>query len=81
MRRKKQKCDICGKEKAFIVWTPLESIILFADAENKQLTFESVVICENCRSRIMLMFRADGNCFEGCQSIKDLIETVRKELE
>lgn len=81
MGLKRRKCQICGGEKGFVIWTPLESILLFADADNRQLTFESVVICENCKSRIMLMFRSDGNCFGGCQSIKDLVETVRKELD
>lgn len=81
MSEKRQKCEICGSKKAFIVWTPLESIILFAVAKQKQMTFESVVVCTNCKSRIMLMFRADGNCFGGCMTISDLIGTVRKELE
>lgn len=81
MGEKRQKCEICDSKKAFIVWTPLESILLFATAKQKQLTFESVVVCTNCKSRIMLMFKADGNCFEGCQTIEDLIGTVRKELE
>lgn len=76
-----QKCGICDRGKAFIVWTPLESILLFADAKYKNMNFWDVLICENCKSRIMLMYRADGNCFEGCESIQDLIETVRKELE
>lgn len=81
MSEKKQKCDICGSEKAFVVWTPLESALLFVPAKSKQLTFESVLICENCKSRIMLMMRSDGNCFGGCQTIADLIATVRRELE
>lgn len=81
MSEMKQKCDICGGKKAFIVWTPLEAALLFAPAKNRQLTFESVLVCENCKSRIMLLMRSDGNCFEGCESIEDLKDTVRKELE
>lgn len=81
MCKKRLICQICGRQKACVVWTPLESILLFADATNKQLTFETVLICGNCKSRIMLMYRSDGSSFEGCEKIKDLIDTVRKELE
>jgi DNA-directed RNA polymerase subunit RPC12/RpoP len=76
-----RKCQTCGSKKACVIWTPLESLLLFADATNKQLTFETILICENCKSQIMLMMRSDGMCFEGCQTIQDLIDTVRKELK
>jgi hypothetical protein len=74
-------CRICGSQKACVIWTPLESLLLFADATNKQLTFESVLICENCKSLIMMMYHSDGMSFEGCKTINDLVETVREELE
>lgn len=81
MSENRAKCYICGREKVFIVWTPWEMILLFSPAKDYQLDFGSILICGNCKSRIMLMFREDDNCFEGCQNNEDLIETVRKELE
>lgn len=78
---KSRNCEICAEHRAFIQWSPYEAILMFSDIRNSQLKFESIRICEKCRSRVMKMFRGDGEVFEGCQNIEDIKQTVRKDFK
>jgi len=75
------KCHVCKKQKSEKIWQPLESIFLFTDLTTKQLNMWSILVCPKCQSRIMLMIRSDGEVFEGCESTKELINLVRKEIK
>jgi len=73
-------CEICGGGKAFIQWTPFETILMFSDIRYGQMKMESIRICERCRSYVMKIFRPVPEAFGGCQTLVDIIQVVRQEI-
>ena len=78
MSKEWDDCAVCGAENAYVLWTPFESIMMTADVRHAKLKLESIVICGLCKSRVYKMYRSDGHVFDGCQTIEDIVNTVRE---
>lgn len=75
------KCEICGAPGAFIQWTPFETIVSMSDVRHGQILMESIRICETCKSRVYKLQRSNSEAFYGCQTLEDIIRTVREEIK
>lgn len=76
--KNREKCEICREERAVIQWTPFEAILMMSDIKKTQLKLESIRICGKCKGRVYKMQRSDSESFYNCETLEDIIKTVKE---
>lgn len=79
MGKSRWNCGICMIGRGLYLWRPFESLTEFSYDVCSDSKEDSILCCQDCKSRVYKMLRGDGESFEGCIIIQEIKERIRKE--
>lgn len=79
MSKFRWNCGICVEGRAIYLWRPFESLVDFTANISSNSQEDTMVCCQDCKSRVFKMLRGDEQCFDGCETMQKIKERIRKE--